>query len=168
MNKPRTILVISATMMLMSVGATKSSAAEENGNWYDTYYQYRVPVMLEVKEAGWNAVPIDASTITAAINKNEELKFDPLWFAWNQLKIVEVDDHGRVSDSNVRGGFCLVPESDELLRRKLPARNRKLRSRRKKGPITWSDINHRAAANHRYSTTNRSSQLATRCGNTHI
>ena len=114
MNEPRTILAISATMMLMSVGATKSSATEAKSNWYDTYYQYRVPVTLEVKEAGWNAVPIDASAITAAVNKNEELKFDPLWFAWNQLKIVEVDDHGRVSDSNVRGGFCLVPQSDEL------------------------------------------------------
>ena len=126
MNKPRKILAISATMMLMSVGATESSATEAKSNWYDTYYQYRVPVTLEVKETGWNAVPIDASTITEAVNKNEELKFDPLWFAWNQLKVVEVDDHEKVLDPNVRGGFCLVPESDELFVEEITGKEQKV------------------------------------------
>ena len=91
-------------MLALDVAASKALSVEETG-WFDTYYQYRIPVTLTVEHAGWNAVPIDASTITATINKNEELKFDPLWFAWNQLKVVEVDDHGRVSNSEVRGGF---------------------------------------------------------------
>lgn len=78
MNKARTILTISATVALMSVSTAHSSATVAKSNWYDTYYQYRIPLTLEVEEAGWNAVPIDASTITAAINKNEELQFDPL------------------------------------------------------------------------------------------
>ena len=129
----RPILSVLTATLLIFGGGMDSSAAEERINWYDTYYQYRIPVTLSVEHAGWNAVPIDASTLTAAINKNEELKFDPLWFAWNQLKIVEVDDHGRVSDSNVRGGFCLVPESDELFAEEITGKEQKVQIPTEKG-----------------------------------
>ena len=94
------LITILIAMLALDVVVSKALSDDEAG-WVDTYYQYRIPVVVEAKEAGWNAVSIDASAITLAINKNEELKFDPLWFAWNQLKVVEVDNKGKLINSKV-------------------------------------------------------------------
>jgi len=119
-------------MLALDIVASRALSVEEAG-WFDTYYQYRIPVVLEAKEAGWNIVPIDASAITAAINKTEELKFDPLWFAWNQLKVVEVDDNGKVINSKMKGGFYLVPGSGELFTETITGKNQTVKIPTEKG-----------------------------------
>jgi len=82
--------------------------------WWDTFYQYRIPVSLNFNAAGWNLVDINETGITVSINNLEELKFDPLWFAYNQVEIVETDDSGIIVDFNPDIGFYLVPVSAEL------------------------------------------------------
>jgi len=82
--------------------------------WWDTFYQYRIPLSLSFNTAGWNVVDVNETDITVSINALEELKFDPLWFAYNQVKIVEVDANGTVIDPDPTAGFYLVPVSAEL------------------------------------------------------
>ena len=71
------------------------SAAGDDLDWADTFYQYRVPVTLEADAAGWTMVPLTPAKITSAINQLETLQFDPQWFAANHVKVVEIDDAGR-------------------------------------------------------------------------
>ncbi len=87
--------------------------------WFDTYYQYHIPVTLEVKEPGWQCVPITESQITSAINKLEELQFNSQWFAYNQLKIIEIDNDGKAIGLIPTAGFYLIPVSEELIKEKL-------------------------------------------------
>jgi hypothetical protein len=83
--------------------------------WQDTFYQYRVPVTLQVEYAGVYRVALSPAEITAAINVGEALPFDPTWFAYNHLKVMEYDVHGRVLDPAVDAGFALVADDHELL-----------------------------------------------------
>ena len=116
MNKPRTILAISAAMMLISVGATKSSATEAKSSWSDTFCQYRIPVTLEADSAGWNDIPLTPAKITAQINRLEQLQYDPKWFATNTIKVVQIDEAGNSIGEVSTGGFYLIPDGEELIR----------------------------------------------------
>ncbi len=48
------------------------------GQWYDTFYQYRIPVEAEVEKPGWVIIPLDEKTITTAINEIEEFHYNPV------------------------------------------------------------------------------------------
>ena len=100
MRKRRTLLFI----CIISVICSGFAHAE----WYDTFYQYRIPLELDFNEPGWNVIPLDAATLTGLVNKNEELKMNPVWFAYNHLKVVEVDKKGKVIDQNPTTGFYLL------------------------------------------------------------
>jgi len=108
----RSMFIVVMVIFLSTLIAAALSA--DAGGWYDTFYQYRIPVVVEAEQAGWHTVPIDAAVLTDAINENEEMKFDPLWLAYNQLKIVETDAQGIVIHANVKAGFYLVPDGEEL------------------------------------------------------
>src|SRR3972149_1404681 len=82
--------------------------------WLDTYYQYRVPIVIEAENAGWNIIPIDERAITAAINRLEELQYDPLYFAYNYLKVMEVGPDGSEKELGDKAGFFLLPAGEEL------------------------------------------------------
>ena len=43
------------------------------------------------------------------------MKYDPVWFAYNHLKVVPLDQKGRPSDAPTEAGFHLVLGEDELL-----------------------------------------------------
>lgn len=78
-------------------------------NWSDRFYQFRLPIVTESEQAGWQQWPLDAQQITAAINKIGPFRFDPRFFAFSQLRVVEVDEQGQAVDSDVTAGFYLVP-----------------------------------------------------------
>ena len=73
MKKTITILALTLALLPLSVLSSEDK-------WYDTFYQYRIPVVVDVKKAGWNVVFIDEQDIIEKINKIEEMKYDPLWF----------------------------------------------------------------------------------------
>ena len=91
------------------------SAAGDDLDWADTFYQYRVPVTLEADAAGWTMVPLTPAKITSAINQLETLQFDPQWFAANHVKVVEIDDTGHPIRSVASAGFYLIPDGPELV-----------------------------------------------------
>ena len=101
-------------------------ATVAEANWFDTFYQYRIPLVVDAKESGWQVVPVTPSAITAAVNSNEELKFDPLWFDYNNVKAVAVDQSGKALGAVASVGFYLVAEGEELATEKLTGENQKL------------------------------------------
>ena len=100
------VIVIWAALCL--VGAAHAFA--EATDWFDPSYQYRVPVEVTADAPGWQRIGLSAAQINDAVNDREELKYDPAFFAYNHLKVVDAD--GNVVE---RGGFYLVPVGAELM-----------------------------------------------------
>jgi len=114
------------SLIIVAVIILQSAASPAADNWYDTFYQYRVPVVVAADEAGWQVVPITPLAITDAVNSIEEMKFDPLWFDYNNLKAVEVDGEGNVIGAESSAGFYLIPEGKELATEKLSGEKQKI------------------------------------------
>jgi len=104
-----TTFVIAAVLMEGTLHASETADA-----WHDTFYQYRVPLTLEFDEPGWQVVPVTAADMVGAVNRIEEFTFDPLWFAADYLKVVEVGGDGIVTDTDPAAGFYLVPDPRDL------------------------------------------------------
>ncbi|GIT30846.1 MAG: hypothetical protein Ct9H300mP1_28920 [Planctomycetaceae bacterium] len=71
----------------------------------DSFYQFRLPVEFEADAAGGQVLPIDAERITREINRVGPFCFDPHYLAFNQVKLVEVDESGKGIDRKGDGGF---------------------------------------------------------------
>ncbi|MBN4061220.1 hypothetical protein JYU15_02160, partial [bacterium AH-315-I18] len=82
--------------------------------WGDTFYQYRMPLTVQSDSPGWQQLPIDAARITDAINALESFKYDPLYFSFNDLRIVALDKDGNVINDNVQAGMYLALDSKEM------------------------------------------------------
>src|SRR3990172_10616098 len=89
-----------------------SSLFAGDRNWFDTYYQYRIPVEVQVEKPGWVRLPLAEKEITQAVNAIEELQYDPNFLAYNYLKVVEVGKAGEVTDADLEAGFYLVPAGE--------------------------------------------------------
>ena len=98
-------------LVTAALGCTPLLAAED---WFDTYYQYRIPIVVEASTSGWNAIVLNEQQITTAINQLEELQFDPQYFAYNYATMVEVDPQGKFISSDLEAGFYLVEQGKNL------------------------------------------------------
>lgn len=114
MHPPVRLLFLSLTTSLVALLSGFASAAEEN--WFDAFYQYRMPVTLEISAGGWNSIPLTPAKITAEINRLEQLQYDPKWFAVNYVKVVEIDALGQPVAEIPSAGFYLVPDGPELVK----------------------------------------------------
>ncbi|MBB75516.1 MAG: hypothetical protein CMJ75_13500 [Planctomycetaceae bacterium] len=86
----------------------------DDSRWVEPYHQYRIPVEVMVEQSGWSVLSITEEEISSAIGRLEEYAFEPIFFAYNQLKMVEVDASGKLLRGSLRGGFCLVTDGREL------------------------------------------------------
>ena len=102
------LLWVIVGLLQISVGRVGA----EDPPWSDTFYQYRVPVQVRAESAGWALVAITPEQVTAAVNGREEFHFDPLWFAFNQLRVDRITPAGATPVD--QAGFYLVPDSAEL------------------------------------------------------
>jgi hypothetical protein len=109
MTRRFALLVNMVNMVLMALPGGVSAA-----DWSDSFYQFRVPVEVEAKTAGWQVLPIDAERIVREINRVGPFRFDPHYLAFNQVKLVEVDEAGNAIGRAVDGGFTLVRSGPEL------------------------------------------------------
>ena len=104
------VLVAVSVMMVVSSWGYACSAP-----WYKAAYQYRIPVVIESKETGWQVVPISEEEIYSAINRLEELVYnDEVTFDYNHFEAVAVDENGNTVDSKIEAGFYMVPAGPEL------------------------------------------------------
>ena len=110
------VLFLVCMLALLTVSPVAVSAEND---WFNSFYQYRIPVVINCAGPGWNIVPLDQDALTASINMGAEMTYDPLWFAYNHLKVVAVDNGGNAVNQIPDAGFYLVPDGDELFTREL-------------------------------------------------
>lgn len=89
---------------------TKSSADD----WFDTYYQYRIPFESTSTHDGWVRVPLSPEQITEAVNQVGQFQFDARYFAFNAVALVEVDEAGQVIAPHPEAGFYLTSIGKDL------------------------------------------------------
>jgi hypothetical protein len=91
--------------------STNSLLADD---WFDAFYQYRIPFETNSKHDGWVRMSLTAEQITNAINRVSRFQFDANFFALNAVTIVEVDETGKVVHAHPEAGFCLTRVGSEL------------------------------------------------------
>ena len=103
------------TICLIAVTAGAQSAWYDNAQWYDQFYQYRIPIEVSPSSAGLQILDISSDTITDAVNQLEEIKYSAKYFDHNQVIIVEYDASGGIVDRLDTGGFFLSADSSPEL-----------------------------------------------------
>ena len=48
---------------MIALGGAPALAAND---WFDSYYQYRIPIVVEAPAAGWNTIVLNEAQITTA------------------------------------------------------------------------------------------------------
>ena len=89
-----------------------SSALHAATPWYDTFYQYRIPIDIACNESGWNVIPVTEQEITEAIGHTDPFIYNPKYLAYNHLVVVD-EQTGQACDN---AGFHCVPVSEELVK----------------------------------------------------
>lgn len=114
MNRWFRVLYLSALVMFGALACCPVVSADAPG-WYEPFFQYRAPLVVEVEEPGWRQVPLSAPQITAAINRLEEMAYRPSSFGYNHVAVVEADGKGAGVFERPDAGFYLVLEGPELI-----------------------------------------------------
>lgn len=78
-------------------------------DWFDAFFQYRIPFETNSKHDGWMQIPLSPEQITNAVNQSGRFPVDSRYFAFNAVALVEVDAAGNVVDSHPEAGFYLTP-----------------------------------------------------------
>ena len=113
MNAPRLIGWIVLCVVLGSGSLCHTQTHMETSHpWFDDYYQYRLRIEIQTDRPGWHILPIDEAEITRAWNRIEEMRFDPTFFAYNDVKVIETQPDGVPVDLGGRAGFFVVPEGE--------------------------------------------------------
>ena len=87
-------------------------------NWSDRFYQFRLPIVTESEQAGWQQWPLDAQQITAAINKIGPFRFDPRFFAFSQpFHMPGLIEHDLEIDFREEMGLILIRWIIDISRR---------------------------------------------------
>ena len=83
-------------------------------DWFDTFYQYRIPFETDSERDGWVRIALSPDRITDAVNQAGRFQFDARYFAFNAVALIEVDETGQVVDPHPEAGFYLSPIGKDL------------------------------------------------------
>ena len=107
-------LPVLTLVFLLSVTSTESLSKLVGAEWGDSFYQYRIPLEVQVETPGWNRIPVTAEQVSTAISELEEYSFIDKFLAYDQLEFRE-----RGLDGGSTGllpiHYHLVPTSGELV-----------------------------------------------------
>jgi hypothetical protein len=87
------------------LGAARGGRAS---GWQDSYYSYRVPIAITIPAPGRYRVNLTPELVTAWINERADFKFVADRFAYDQVRLVEVDRKGRPVAGQGSAGYCLA------------------------------------------------------------
>lgn len=104
----------SIMIFLATIVAAIADGETVNEKWNDVFYQYRIPVVIDVLSSGLVHIPVDEKMITEAINNLEEMKYNPLYFAYNYVKVIETDENGKTIGHLANSGFYLVTDDRNI------------------------------------------------------
>ncbi|MBI3921947.1 MAG: hypothetical protein HY318_11070, partial [Armatimonadetes bacterium] len=77
-------------------------------DWLDSFYPYRVPITINVPTPGRYQIELTPESVTEWINEQADLKFNPRFFAFDNVKLVEVDAKGAVINAKVEAGYRML------------------------------------------------------------
>ena len=99
------LFVISGLLLFARVASS--------ADWFDTFYQYRIPFETTSEHNGWVSIPLSPEQITGSVNQAGRFQFDARYFAFNAVALVEVDEAGKVVAPHPEAGFYLTPIGSE-------------------------------------------------------
>jgi hypothetical protein len=79
--------------------------ASAGGDWFDSFYPYRVSTTVDVPWAGKYRLELTAERITDWINQEADFQLSPRYFGYNTVKLVEVDERGDTKGREPEAGF---------------------------------------------------------------
>jgi len=85
-------------------------------DWFDTFYQYRIPFETNSQHDGWVRMALTPEQITNAINRVSRFQFDSNFFAFNAVTLAEVDETGKLVHDHPEAGFYLTRVGPEQAR----------------------------------------------------
>jgi len=83
-------------------------------DWFDPFYQYRIPFETTPEHDGWVRISLSPAQITDAINQVSRFQLDANFFAFNAVALVEVDEAGKVVHAHPEAGFYMTRVGSEL------------------------------------------------------
>ena len=101
--KPVILLLISCALFCTAATA----AWYDNAQWYDTFYQYRIPVEAAPTSGGMQVLNVSSDQIVAVVNSIEEFHVSDWMFDFNNVKVVEYDDTGGIVNVIDTAGYYL-------------------------------------------------------------
>ena len=85
----------------------------ETAEWYDPFYQYRIPLEVAVPSAGPYRLDLSVSDIVQALDALSSLPHSESSFDYNQVELVAYDDEGALVGPVPGSGFHLSDVSGE-------------------------------------------------------
>jgi hypothetical protein len=85
----------------------------ESAEWYDAFYQYRIPFEVTVPSAGQSVLNLSVSQIVQALDALSPVPHSEAFFDYNQVEIVAYDDQGGLVGPVSEAGFYLSDVSGE-------------------------------------------------------
>ncbi|MBM79107.1 MAG: hypothetical protein CMJ78_00755 [Planctomycetaceae bacterium] len=101
-------------MLLLSLVLSLFTNSGLADDWFDTFYQYRIPFETNAKKDGWVRMSLSPKQITDAINRSSRFQFDSNFFAFNAVALAEVDDAGKVVNAHPEAGFYMTRVGSDL------------------------------------------------------
>jgi hypothetical protein len=86
-------------------------ASVHAASWHDPYYQYRIPLKIQVKQPGVYRLKLSGQEIFAAVNAVSEFKYRDGFFPYNHVVITERKD-GREELLKNSGWFLGIDEKE--------------------------------------------------------
>ena len=105
-------IAVSLFMLFLS---SANAAWYDDAHWDDIRFQYRIPVEVTPSSTGLQVLDITPDSITAAINQNEDIKYNPKHFDYNRVQVVEYTVDGATIGIVPNAGFYLTPVSGEMV-----------------------------------------------------
>ncbi|MCP4812591.1 MAG: hypothetical protein GY888_08795, partial [Planctomycetaceae bacterium] len=104
------------TAIAVFLASLTGTAIAQQPDWVHPFCQYRLAIDVDVQQTGWNVIPLDEADISQAISQLEEYSFDPMFLAYNHVRIGQVDSSGRGYTLLPEAGFYLVTNPQELIK----------------------------------------------------
>ncbi|NUQ64274.1 MAG: DUF4091 domain-containing protein [Pirellulales bacterium] len=91
-------------LCLLSVAIGPRARAD----WEDPFYPYRVPIAVDIPAAGDYRLELSPEEITGWINERADFRFDPRYFSYDGVLLIEIDGQGHPLPRRVEGGYRIL------------------------------------------------------------
>ena len=95
--------------------APACAAWYDNAQWYNDFYQYRIPLEINHTSDAIQKVNISTSQIVSAVNATEDVPFSSDYFEFNNVTVVEYDASGNLVGELDTGTYFISEDGPNLV-----------------------------------------------------